>query len=600
MTLQKLIASFVLGVLMMPTAGLSADLSPGKWNPDEKARAEQGEKTPWPSKAQVVEGKSGLVAGTMSPIAVLAGVETLRQGGTAADAAATVALTQITTAFGSYVSYAGILQLVYYDEHSGKVYALNAPWHSWRGETDPKSIPVADLEGLPFARTATAGAEGRKTLVPGFMAGIEAMHQSFGRLPLNTLFQPAIWYAENGVTVSPLLAKYFSMNGKFLARTPEGRAFLRQAGNALPQAGDKFVQADLAKTLRGVAQHGSKYMYTGAWGKQFVATVAREGGKASLADMKSYRVEWQEPQSTTFAGHTVYAPGVNNPSGCAILESLNLAEAMHLDQMRPYSEDPQVFRALSGIVRFSDIDGVPRLTAWKQSKGLSVVAADRVTKPYAQALLPLLTDAPGQQKPADPHHSDSVVVVDRWGNVAALVHSINTGPWGDTGIVVGGVPISNAAGFQQDRLAAIQPGNAIPQDEAPVIALSGTVPGGKPTLAIATIGVSLLPETVRLLVSVLGNHLDPLTAMAAPPMLLNFEPSKAGEKAGARPDLIPADAYSQDFLKSLSDSGFRVETKSKYEVFAMKGTAVMGVIDPENGTLRSVEKPEIFGFATAF
>jgi len=133
-----------------------------------------------------------------------------------------------------------------------------------------------------------------------------------------------------------------------------------------------------------------------------------------------------------------------------------------------------------------------------------------------------------------------------------------------------------------------------------VIALSGIGPGGKPTLAIATIGVSLLPETVRLLVSELGNHLDPLTAMAAPPMLLNFEPAKPGEKAESRPDLIPADAYSPEFLKTLSGAGFRVETKSKYEVFAVKGTAVMGVIDPENGTLRSVEKPEIFGFATAF
>lgn len=133
-----------------------------------------------------------------------------------------------------------------------------------------------------------------------------------------------------------------------------------------------------------------------------------------------------------------------------------------------------------------------------------------------------------------------------------------------------------------------------------MIALSGIGPGGKPTLAIATIGVSLLPETVRLLVSELGNHLDPLTAMAAPPMLLNFEPAKPGEKPESRPDLIPADAYSPEFLKTLSGAGFRVETKSKYEVFAMKGTAVMGVIDPENGTLRSVEKPEIFGFATAF
>ncbi len=133
---------------------------------------------------RVVEGKSGLVVATMSPIAVNAGMEALRQGGTAADAAATVALTQITTALGSYVSYAGILQLVYYDAKSGKVSTMNAGWNSYLGETDPKSIPVDDLGPLAFGTKPTEGAEGRKTLVPGFMAGIEQMHKRFGRLPV--------------------------------------------------------------------------------------------------------------------------------------------------------------------------------------------------------------------------------------------------------------------------------------------------------------------------------------------------------------------------------------------------------------------------------
>jgi hypothetical protein len=79
-------------------------------------------------------------------------------------------------------------------------------------------------------------------------------------------------------------------------------------------------------------------------------------------------------------------------------------------------------------------------------------------------------------------NSDSVVVVDRWGNVAALVHSINTVLWGTTGIVVGGIPIADAAGFQQARLAAIKPGDPVPQVEAPVIAMTGS----KPVLAIAS------------------------------------------------------------------------------------------------------------------
>jgi gamma-glutamyltranspeptidase/glutathione hydrolase len=596
--MQGQIAAIAVCVLLIPQRGFGADLSPNKWKPEEKARVEQAEKIPWPVQARVVEGKSGLVAATMSPIAVHAGVDALRQGGTAADAAATVALTQITTALGSYVSYAGILQLVYYEAKSGKVSSLNAGWSSYLGETNPGTIPISDLGSLPFARKPTAGAEGRKTLVPGFMVGIEQMHKRFGRLPFSTLFQPAIAYAEGGLAISPLLANYFSTYGKFLARTAEGRAFEQQAGNSLPKVGDRFVQLDLAKTLRGVAQHGASYMYTGAWGHQYVQAVQRSGGAATLEDMKRYRAVWEEPRSTTFLGHTVYAPGNSNNSATGMLEALNLTEATQLDQMDPYYKDAKAFRTLSKILRVATYDGAPdpQLTEWKRKQGLSSAPEDRLTKSYAKALAGVLDDVGNGGEQEGKRHSDSVVVVDRWGNVAALVHSINTVPWGTTGIVVGGIPISDAAGFQQMRLAAIKPGDLLPQDESPVIAMKG----GKPELAIATIGVSLLPETVRLLVGVLANHLDPLTAMAAPPMLLNLELMKTGEGNFTKPDLVPAGAYDADFLQLIQKAGVAIEQKSILEVYGIKGTAVLGAIDPDSGVSRGAETPHVFGFAEAY
>jgi gamma-glutamyltranspeptidase/glutathione hydrolase len=581
---------------MVPRTGLGADLSPSKWKADEKAQAEKAEMMPWPPQAKVVAGKSGLVAATMSPIAVRAGMEALRQGGTAADAAATVALTQIATALGSYVSYAGILQLVYYDAKSGRVASLNAGWNSYLGEADPQTIPVGDLRGLPFARKPTAGAEGRKTLVPGFMAGIEAMHRRFGRLPLATLFQPAIAYAEDGLTISPLLASYFSSYGKYLARTPQGQAFQKQAGNASPKTGDRFVQPDLAKTLRAVAQHGSRYMYTGAWGQQYVQAVQRDGGKATMEDMKRYRPVWEQPQSTTFLGHTVYGPGKSNPSGCAMLEALNLAEATQLDGMGPYYKDEKAFAALSQILRVAAYDGDPHLAEWKRQKGLSSAPEDRLTKSYAQALAAVMDEVGGRKQSEDTHHSDAVVVVDRWGNVAALVHSINAMPWGTTGIVVGGIPISDAASFQQARLAAVKPGDPVPQDESPAIAMTGA----KPALAVATVGVSLLPETVRLLVGVLANHLDPLAAMAAPPLLINTETRKTADGSLTIPYVVPDKVYDPQFLQRLRESGVNLEPKPTAEVYGIKGTAVLGTIDPQSGVLGAVETPGVFGFAAAY
>ena len=123
----------VIIALAIASMASAAGLSPAEWNAGDRTRAEALEEQPTPPSTRLVGGKSGLVAATMSPIAVRAGIETLKQGGTAADVAATVALTQVTTALGSYVSYAGIVQLVYYDASTDKMYSMNAGWGSSHG-----------------------------------------------------------------------------------------------------------------------------------------------------------------------------------------------------------------------------------------------------------------------------------------------------------------------------------------------------------------------------------------------------------------------------------------------------------------------------------
>jgi gamma-glutamyltranspeptidase/glutathione hydrolase len=565
---------------MCLTPVFAADLSPAKWPPDEKAHAESQELSVFPTKARLVEGRSGLVAATLSPVAALAGIEALKQGGTAADAASTIALTQITMGLGSYVSYAGILQLVYYDHRTRKLYSLDAGWNSYLGETAPQTIPAGD-----------DGAAGPKTLVPGFMAGIEAMHQRFGRLPFQSLFQPAIWYAGKGVTISPLLASYFAIREKYLARNPEGSKFLHQAGNPMPKAGDRFIQTDLAGTLRAVAKHGAAYMYTGDWARQFVDAVRREGGQASLEDMRRYRPVWSEPRSTTFVEHAVFAPGGSNEGGRQVLEALNLIEEMQIDRARPYFEDWTTFRDLSALLQFVELGPYtpPAVADFQRRHGLHFSPEDRDTKEYARGMAPLLESGP-------PRHSDAIVVADRWGNVAALVHSINTMPWGTTGIVAGGIPIGDPAALQQARLAAIQPGDRVPNDMAPVIVMRG----GQPVMAIATVGSSLVAETVRILLGTFGNRLDLQTVLEAPPLLYNFQPLQSGETALRRTQLVPQGAYHPDFLSHLTAAGVAVEDQSRLQVLTIKGTAVVGAIDPSTRVWRTMETPALFDFAGAY
>ncbi len=575
----RLTASVPLFMVMGMTM-FAADLSPSKWPADEKVLVERLEQSVFPPKAAIVEGSSALVAATLSPIAVRAGIQALKQGGTAADAAATIALTQVTTALGSYVSYAGIMQLVYYDSRTRKLYSLDAGWNSYRGETAPKTIPTGDT-----------GAEGRKTLVPGFMAGIEAMQKRFGRLRFASLLQPAIWYAENGVTVSPLLAGYFASRQKYLARTPSGSQFLHQAGDHIPKSGDRFLQTELAQTLRAVAKQGVRYMYTGGWARQFVEAVRQEGGQAAMDDLRSYQPLWDEPRSTTFADHSVFAPGGSNEGGRQILEALNLIEDMQIDRAAPYFKDWKTFRDLSALLQFVEFGPYtpPAVAEFQRRNGLSFSQEDRITKAYARGMAPLLQSDP-------PRHSDAIVVVDSWGNVAALVHSINTVTWGTTGIVVGGIPVPDPASFQQARLAAIQPGDRVPNDMAPVIVTRGA----KPVLAIATVGSSLIAETARILLGTLGNHLDLRTVMEAPPLLYNFQPQAGEETAIRRTQFVPEAAYDPDFLRNLEASGVPTKTKSRIEVLTLKGTAVVGSIDAETVVRRSVETPALFDFVSAY
>jgi hypothetical protein len=119
-------------------------------------------------------------------------------------------------------------------------------------------------------------------------------------------------------------------------------------------------------------------------------------------------------------------------------------------------------------------------------------------------------------------------------------------------------------------------------------------------LAIASVGSSLIPETVRIVVGTLANHLDPLVVMAAPPLLLNMEPWKAGDTPSGRAELVPEGAYDLDFLKELHASGLSTKPQSRGQVYTIRGTAVLATIDPESGIRRSVKTPGVFDFATAY
>lgn len=571
------------------TPGAAADLSPARWPEAERLRLEQREAAIWPTEIRNATSRQGLVTGTASPIAVHAGAEALRQGGTAADAAIATALTQVTTMLGANVSYAGVAQIVYFEARTGRVYTLDAGWGTWRGERSPATIPATDISMITGRAVTPAGAAGRKALVPGFMAGMAAIHRRFGRLPFPSLFAPSIWYAEHGVPVTPLLGAYFGVAQAGLSQTPEGRAFALPDGVHPPKVGERFVPPGLAATLRSVARDGAGALYRGTWARHYVATIKAHGGAASMADMAAYTPHWTPPLSTGFAGATVFGPGQDNPNGCAMLAALNLLD--HAGTGSHYWTDAGNFRATALALRFAI--AAPYTAAigdFERQAGVGGTCAARTTPAYgAAAARAFETLAIGGGMPPEGHHSASVVAIDRWGNVAALVHSSNTPLWGDSGMVVDGVPVPVAAGIYQARLAGITPGDRLPGDMAPLI----QVRNGKPEIAIASIGTSLVPETVRLMLG-LGRGGDSAPLLAAPPLLFNFEAMK--DQIGEREELVPAGSYPPELLARLRALGLRVREVDAQRVLVLRGTAVMGMVRP-TGDRQGSEVPGVMGFA---
>ncbi len=479
-----------------------------------------------------VSGSNGIVTGTSGVLATHVGIETLRQGGSAMDAVIATSLMQTLLTGGSAISYAGIWTMVYYDGDSARLHSMNAGYNTVQEEDDPLSISGVDIEeaikGGNFMQVMQQiKPDGRTALVPGFMAGAQAGHDRFGKLPWATLFEPTIYFAENGIPVDAYLAAVIDSNKDVLNRLPETRAVFTGEDGEFLQPGDTFRQTALAKTLRNVAEHGAAYMYTGPWARKFVEMVRAEGGKMTLKDMSDYGVIWGDPIIGAYGDYQIagYAPPALG--GTQTIEALNLLKAADL---RHYADKHyESGEALYWYGKILEVPALSYLTAEEREElypdvDLSLEArgrretADFIWKQLQETNGDFLQRA-SDERVADesPRHSAGVVAIDQWGNIASVVHSINTVGFGRTGIFIDGVSIPDSAWFQQKQIMKAGPGNRLPDPTNPLIVLKN----GKPHLGSTSIGSDLHQQTVQGLYYVLEYGMTPNEAVSSPTFLGN-------------------------------------------------------------------------------
>ncbi len=262
----------------------------------------------------VVVAKHGIVA-TSIPLAAEVGVDILKAGGNAADAAiATNAMLGLTEPMSCGIG--GDVFVIYWDNKTQKLYGLNgsgrSPYTLNRDVFKQKGLKSIPGEGV------------LSWSVPGCVDGWETLRARFGSKPLAEILAPAIDYAENGFPVSEIIAGFWQHVSPKLKQYPDTAKTYLIDGHA-PAEGEIFRNPYLAASYRAISKDGPAAFYRGEIGRQIAEYAAAHGGYMTLKDLADHTSEWVEPVSTSYRGYDVWELPPNG-QGIAALQMLNLIE----------------------------------------------------------------------------------------------------------------------------------------------------------------------------------------------------------------------------------------------------------------------------------
>ena len=268
-----------------------------------------------------VIAQNGMVA-TSHPLATQVGIDILKNGGNAIDAAiaanAAIGLMEPT---GNGIG--GDLFAIIWIEKDKKLYGLNASGRS------PKNLTLDYFKNKSFTEIPAYGP--LPVSVPGCVDGWFEMHDKFGSIAMHEILGPAIEYADNGFPVTELVSYYMQKASLNFDKYPNFKETYYINGST-PKKGQIFQNKDLANTLRIIAKKGRKGFYEGEIAKVMSDFIIEQGGFLSYNDLKNHKSEWIDPVSTNYRGFDVWELPPNG-QGIAALQILNLLEAYDIKSM---------------------------------------------------------------------------------------------------------------------------------------------------------------------------------------------------------------------------------------------------------------------------
>ena len=361
------------------------------------------------SRSEVI-GQLGMIA-TSHPLATQIGLDILKKGGTAIDAAiaANIAL-GLMEPTGSGIG--GDLFAIVWDAKEKKLYGLNSSGPA------PKSISLDYFKEQNLKKIPSYGP--LPVTVPGAVDGWVKLHERFGNQEFKTLFEPTIAYSKEGFPVTETIAYYLDFSKDRYIRYPNFSEVWLKDGKA-PKKGNIFKNPQLAKTLEIIAKNGRSGFYEGNVARIIVDFIQSQGGFLSYEDLSEFHSEWVEPVSTNYRGYDVWELPPNG-QGIAALQILNILENYNLKEMGLFSAEYLHLFVEAKKLAFAD-----RAKYYADPNFSQIPVSQLISKSYAKersSLIDLkssaLVDQPGEMKAGDTVY---LTAADQYGNMISLIQS---------------------------------------------------------------------------------------------------------------------------------------------------------------------------------
>lgn len=491
-----------------------------------------------------VQAEQGMVS-SVDAIATLVGVDILKQGGNAVDAAVAVGYAlAVTHPQAGNLGGGGFMLLRTKD---GRVTAID-----FREMAPAKASRDMFLD-------ANGNPDGKKSLVthlasgtPGTVAGFSLALEKYGTMSLNKVIQPAIVLAQEGFIVNDALANALNIQGsKVLLKHENSKAIFWKYGKRL-EKGDRLVQSNLANSLKLIAENGPDAFYLGSIADQIAGEMQKNGGLITKADLAAYKAKERTPIRGDYRGYQIYSMPPPSSGGIHIVQLLNILENFNLrnygfgnaDTIQLMAEaEKYAYADRSQYLGDPDFVSVPWQALTSKNYAKSIARKINIKK-----ATPSVHIRPGKLARYESSQTTHYSVVDKEGNAVAVTYTLNT-TFG-TGIVAGntGILLNN----EMDDFSA-KPGaanvygltggdaNAVEPNKRPLSSMSPTivVKEGKTWLVTGSPGGSRIITTVlQMVVNTIDFDMNVAEATNAPRFHHQWLPEQLRMEKGFSPETL--------------------------------------------------------------